>query len=214
VGVSEATEYFFEQLEPSAPPDPDEADRLIARASAEAEQIREQARAEGFDEGHAAGREQARAVVGSAAAAMTGAADEIASLREQESLALESDAVELALVLAAKILAGALAAQPERVLDVVRGALRRVADRRTITILVDPEDMEIVSSALADLRAAAGGIEHCEVHADRRVGRGGAIVRTVDGEIDASVHTQLERAREVIAEELGAGPIATAQSAR
>jgi flagellar assembly protein FliH len=212
--VSEVTEYFFEQLEPSAPPDPGEPDRLIAQASAEAQRIREQARAKGFDEGHAAGREQARATVGSAAAAIAAAAGEIAALREQESLALESDAVDLALALAVKILAGALDAQPERVLDVVRGALRRVADRRTITILVDPEDMETVSSAVADLRAAAGGIEHCEVHADRRVGRGGAIVRTVDGEIDASVQTQLERAQEIIAEELGAGAIATAESAR
>jgi flagellar biosynthesis/type III secretory pathway protein FliH len=34
------------------------------------------------------------------------------------------------------------------------------------------------------------------------VGRGGAIVRTAEGEVDASVAVQLERAREVVAAEL------------
>ncbi len=52
-------------------------------------------------------------------------------------------------------------------------------------------------------RRRAGGIELCEIQADRRVGRGGAIVRTLESEVDATVQTQLERAREVIRAELG-----------
>ncbi|HEV2786804.1 MAG TPA: FliH/SctL family protein [Solirubrobacteraceae bacterium] len=48
-----------------------------------------------------------------------------------------------------------------------------------------------------------GGIEHCGVEADRRVGRGGAIVRTSEGEIDATLETKLSRAREVVEHELG-----------
>ena len=48
------------------------------------------------------------------------------------------------------------------------------------------------------LRVTLGGIEHCEVQAERRVGRGGAIVRTQDGDVDARVETKLQRAREVI----------------
>jgi flagellar assembly protein FliH len=209
-----AKEYLFEQLEPSAPPDPDEAERLIARAHTEAQRIREQARSEGFEQGYASGREQANVALSSASAAVAAAAQGITALHEQASEALERDAVELALALGVKVVAGALDAQPERVLDVVRGALRRVADRRTITILVDPVDMEIVSAAVEDLRATTGGVERCEVHADRRVGPGGAIVRTDEGEVDACVRTQLERAREVIAAELGAGSLAPSEPPR
>jgi flagellar assembly protein FliH len=40
-------------------------------------------------------------------------------------------------------------------------------------------------------------VELCDLLADERVGVGSAIVRTVEGEVDASVPTQLERAREV-----------------
>ena len=51
--------------------------------------------------------------------------------------------------------------------------------------------------------ASLGGIEHCVVEAERRVGRGGCIVRTPVGDVDARVETKLERAREVVAAALG-----------
>ena len=199
-----ATEFAFEQLEPSAPSDPMAPEHLVSRAAGEAEQIRERARAEGFEKGYAEGREEGMRAVSSAAAALKSAAQELASASEQTAIALERDAVELALALAGKILAGTLEVQPERVLDVVRGALRHIADRRMITVVVDPADMEIVSAAVEELRTEAGGIEQCEVQADRRVAPGGAIVRTSEGEVDACLDTQLEQAREIVASELGA----------
>jgi flagellar biosynthesis/type III secretory pathway protein FliH len=190
--------FSFEQLEPSPPPPRDASERALARALAEGEQIREQAQTEGYAEGRANGHREGLAQTTAAALAMGEALRELHELRGQMADELERDAVELALALAAKILAGALAAQPERVVDVVRGALRRVADRRQIVVLVDPQDLEVVAGAVGELQAQAGGIELCDVQADRRVGRGGAVVRTAEGEIDATVETQLERARELM----------------
>ena len=46
--------------------------------------------------------------------------------------------------------------------------------------------------------AGQSGIEPCDLQSDERVRVGGAIVRTAEGEVDASVQTQLERAREVV----------------
>jgi len=197
-----AVGYAFEQLEPSAAPPRDAYARMIAHATAEAQRMREQAHAEGHAEGRAQGHADGLAEMSSAALALGEALAGVRSLREQTAEEVERDAVELALALSAKILAGALRAQPERVIDVVRGALRRVADRRQIAVLVNPCDLERVTAAIAELKAQAGGIELCEVQADRRVPAGGAIVRTADGEVDASVTTQLERAREVALAEL------------
>lgn len=194
--------FSFEQLEPSPPPPRDASERALAKATAEGEQIREQAHAEGYAHGRAQGHEDGLAQSTAAALAMGEALRELHELREQMADELERDAVELALALAAKLVAGALEAQPERVVDVVRGALRRVADRRQIVVLVDPQDLEIVSGAVGELQAQAGGIELCDVQADRRVGRGGAVVRTAEGEIDATVETQLQRARELMLEAL------------
>jgi flagellar assembly protein FliH len=51
--------------------------------------------------------------------------------------------------------------------------------------------------------AELGGIEQCDVQADRRVARGGVVVETTAGEVDAQISTQLGRAREVVIEQLG-----------
>jgi flagellar assembly protein FliH len=201
--------YPLEQLEPSALPPSGTAAGVLAEAAAEAERIRELAQTEGFAKGHDDGSAEVR----SAALALRQALAEVHALREEIVEETESDAVALALALAAKILAGALDVQPERVLDTVRGALRRVTERRRLTVLVDPGDLDIVTGAIAELQAQAGGIEHCEVQADRRVGRGGAIVRTIECEVDATVQTQLERAREAIRAELGGSDDAHAYGA-
>jgi len=55
-----------------------------------------------------------------------------------------------------------------------------------------------VQESMDDVRASLGGIEHCEVQAERRVARGGAVVRTPDGDVDARVETKLQRACEVV----------------
>jgi len=190
--------FPFEQLEPSPPPPRDTPSRILAEARAEAQAIRAQAHAEGRAQGHADGVAETTA----AALALGEALRGVHELREQLAGEMERDAVELALALAAKILAGTLEVEPERVLDVVRGALRRVADRRQIVVLADPSDLEVLSGAVGELQAQAGGIELCEVQSDRRVGRGGAVVRTAEGEIDATVQTQLDRARAIMLEAL------------
>ena len=99
--------------------------------------------------------------------------------------------------LAGKILAGAFQARPELVVEIVQGALRRISDRRQITVLVNPADLEVVRAAIGELTAQGSGVELCDLQSDARVGPGSAIVRTSEGEVDASVQTQLERAREV-----------------
>ena len=89
--------------------------------------------------------------------------------------------------------------QPERVLDVARNALRRLTERRHVTLVVNPADLELVSECVEQLQSELGGIEHLDVQSDRRVGRGGVVARTNAGEIDAGIDTQLARAREIVA---------------
>ena len=138
----------------------------------------------------------------SGVAALQAAAEAIAAERERVAAAVEPAAVELALKIAEQALGAAVAARPEIVVDVVRGALRRLAERDRVTILVNPEDLELVRAASETLIAELGGIEHCDVQAERRVGRGGAVVRTLEGEVDATLATKLSAARAVLEDEL------------
>jgi flagellar assembly protein FliH len=197
-----AVSYAFEQLEPSDPPPRDEPARRLAQAVAEAERIRQQARMEGYAEGRAAGLREGESEISAAARSLGEALEGVQALRDHVAETVERDAIELALGLAAKILAGALQARPELVVEVVQGALRRLSERRRITVLVNPADLDMVRAAIGEIAAKGSGVELCDLQSDARVGVGSAIVRTSEGEVDASVHTQLERAREVVAAEL------------
>jgi flagellar assembly protein FliH len=200
-----AVGYDFEPLQASEPPPRDAHARLLAQATADAAQLRERARAEGFEEGRAAGREQGAAETHAAADALADALQGVQALRSEVADAVEADAIDLALALAGKILAGALQVRPELVVEVVQGALRRISDRRRITVLVNPADLDTVRSALGQITAQGSGVELCDLQSDERVAAGSAIVRTAEGEVDASVATQLERAREVVSLALETG---------
>lgn len=199
-----AVSYAFEQLEPSEPQPRDAPARMFAQAQLEAEQIREQARAEGYAEGRSAGHEQGAGEIALAAQALGEALDGIESLRVELVQAIEHDAIQLGLQLAEKILGATRQLPSEDVLDAVQGALRRVTDRRKIVVLVNPAELEAVGTTIGRLAGPASGVELCDVQSDERVEPGGAIVRTPEGEVDASVDTQLERAREVVEASLAA----------
>jgi len=201
MGASE--EYAFEPLEPASGVALRDLESPLAAAQAEADAIRAAARAEGHADGLEAGLAEGRAQLAAALSALEAAHAEVVALREATAEAVERDAVELAVRLAEKIVAGTLEAEPERVLDVVRGALRRLSERRRVTVLVHPDDLELARAAADGFAAELGGIEHCEVQAERRLARGGAVVRTDEGQVDASIETQLSRARELVAAELG-----------
>ncbi|HEX8101398.1 MAG TPA: FliH/SctL family protein [Solirubrobacteraceae bacterium] len=189
-------EFSFVPLVPPAPaPELQDLDALLDEARAEADAIRAAAHAEGL----AAGRAQALEAVVPAVAALEAAVADVRARGDAVAERLEGEAVDLAFAVAEKILAAAVAAEPETVLEAIRGALRGIVERERVTLLVNPADLELVRAAAAELRASLGGIDHCEVQAERRVGPGGAVVRYADGQVDARMETKLERAREVVA---------------
>jgi flagellar assembly protein FliH len=201
-----STEFSFEALEapavntaPAGDAGPDAVLAALARAEADADALRAAAREEGLREG----REEALAALTPALEALNQAVEAMQLEQLARADRLEAHAVDLGLFLAEKVLGGALAVEPDRVVEAVRGALRGIVERERVTVLVHPDDLELVRDSMDGVRASLGGIEHCEVQAERRVSRGGAIVRTPDGDVDARMETKLVRAREVVEAALG-----------
>ncbi len=204
----QSSSYAFRQLDAPPPGTSNGIADVLSAVRAEAEQIRAQAWAAGEAEGRAAGLAAARQDAEPSLAAMAAALESIEQLKSQVLAELEQDAVEMALRLAEQILAGVIDVQPERVIDVGRNALRHLSDRRRVTLVVNPGDLELVSECVEQLQSELGGIEHLGVQSDRRIARGGAIARTDSGDIDAGIDTQLARAREIVAAALARDPSA------
>ena len=84
------------------------------------------------------------------------------------SIVLERDAIELAICRSPSRSSRArIDVQPERVLDVVRGALRRLTDRHQLTMLVNPDDADLIGAHRSRLFAASSA----DIDAPRRPGR-------------------------------------------
>ena len=162
-------------------------------------------RDEAYQEGFAAGVAEAQAQLAGPARALTAAAEQLQAMRADAADSVEADAVDLALRIAEQALGAAVAVDPTLVVEAVRGALRRMVERDHVLILVNPDDLDVVREHVSRLVGELGGIEHCEVQAERRVRPGGAIVRTAEGEVDATLETKLARAREVLEHELANG---------
>jgi flagellar assembly protein FliH len=205
-----AVDVDFGPLTPVAAPEPApsleqaalKARQLVAAAEAEADRVRDEARAAGHAEGFAAGRAEALAEMTPSVAVAASALDAVRALEADASERVERAAVELALQVAERVVAGTVTVAPERLLDVVRGAVRTIIERERVTLLVHPDDLDLMRGAVADVAGALGGIEHFEVQEERRVGRGGAILRTALGEVDARIETKLGRVRAVVEQEL------------
>jgi flagellar assembly protein FliH len=187
--------FAFEQLAPAARPVAAVADTaaVVAGAQADAEQIRVDAREAGFQAGMQEAAETLRPAAETLAQAVAALQDERATSAEQ----LERHAVDLALAIAEKAVQAAVEVEPDRVADVIKGAMRLMVEREDVVIHVNPVDVDVVTQALEGL-----GDRHIEVVEERRVARGGALLRTSVGEIDARLETKLERAGQVLRAEL------------
>ncbi len=196
--ASRISTYAYQQLDSPARGQSSGGADLLSAAWEEAEAVRAQARLAGEAEGRAEGLAAAAAQSAPALAALGQAAASFDQLRSELVEVLERQAAELALLIAEQIVAGALQVEPERIVDIARGLLRRAVERQRVTLVVNPSDLELMSESLERLRNELGGIEHLDVQADRRIDLGGAILRTGSGEIDTTVSAQLQRAREIV----------------
>ena len=75
---------------------------------------------------------------------------------------------------------------PALVRKVAERALQQSIAGDTVTIFVHPDDSEQINSALDHLRRLAGGAKVL-VETDSMLTRGGCLVRTEYGEVDASI---------------------------
>jgi flagellar assembly protein FliH len=201
--------FLFDQLPPEpagARPQHGDAramaEDFMASARAEADDLRHKARQQGYEEGFQAGMAAAREELAPAASAFAEALTGAEQLRLESAEIVEARAVELAIRIAEKVVAGTIDVQPERVVDVVRGALRCLVERERVVVQVNTLDIDLVREATGQMATALGGIESLDVQEDRRVSRGGALVRSAGGEVDATIEGKLERAREALEAEL------------
>ena len=150
---------------------------------------------------------------------------EMARIERRKLIAdAEPELVSLALGIAERVLHQQVALDRGVVVEMAKTAIARLIERDTVTVRVNPADLERIRDHRDDL-IAIGDIRNLRVVEDQRVGRGGVVVETEAGTIDARIGTQLDEARKILhieddvvvepapfAEAYGAAPALTARA--
>jgi len=154
-----------------------QAERELAAARDEAERIARKAEAEGRERGLAAVTELLAGARAAAARARAGA---------------EADLRALGVRIAEKLLGRELALDPAVVVDVAATAMRHAGEPRELVVRCATEDLEALERGKPRLLERCRAAQAVRFVADDRVSRGGCIIETELGLVDARLSTQLE----------------------
>jgi len=162
---------------------------------AELNALREAARAEGYAAGLAAGLAESQQINGR----MKQLIESFEQALDNLDFHLAEMVLELALDVARQVVTGELAARPQHILDVVNLALKQMAETsREARLLLNPEDAVLVRPHLDQ----ALDKNRLRIVEDVRIVRGGCLIETSQGDLDATLPTRWRQVVQVLGSNL------------
>lgn len=178
----------------------EKAQQLIAEAQEQVEKIRADALKQGQAEGHEKGYADGSAEAARLVERMHKMLDAVMQRRQEILDETEHQIVELVILIARKIIKTISENQKSVILGNVLSALKKVKGRGDITIRVNLEDVKLTTEHTKDFIQHVEGVKGITVLEDSSVERGGCIVETDFGAIDARISSQLAELEEKILE--------------
>ena len=193
-----------------------EAARVVAEAQRESERLRADARREGLakgeveglakgvqegrskgaQEGHAAARAEHAAALTAIEQAFSSEFTRWMSVREEAMRGAERELAGIAIAIAQSIVREHVEADPTVVARSVQSAVELFSRATRVAIEVAPDDRAIVEEAMPSLRAALPEGAAVSLTTRDGIARGGCVIRSSEGSVDARIETQFRRMRE------------------
>jgi type III secretion protein L len=174
----------------------EEAARIVARATAHAEKITREATTKASAMAEQVGREARETEIARVAA-------EVLVVRAGAERRAEKEldrTIQLAVLLAERLVGEALAVDPTRIGALALDALKETRGARQMRVEASPDDVAVLRELLASL-----GDGVATVDATPELARGSLVVHTELGRVDARLAPQLARLAEALREALRSG---------
>jgi len=169
VGARESARDIVEQAEQRAA-------TIIARARQERDQVLAEGREEGRQQGYGEMTELLART----------------KIQAGELLkAAEPEVVKLALKVAERIIGAQIATDDETILKIVAKAVEQLRQSKELVIRANPSDVEVLRREKRKLLEHIGRLKDIAFRDDPAVSRGGCIIETENGTVDAQLDTQL-----------------------
>ena len=144
----------------------------------------------GLDHGRAEMSASQDEQIKSAVTAFEAGIKEMHRIRQHDVERMEAEIVRLALSIAKKII-GYETKHSQVIQHVVKQAMEKVNDTRQLIIKLNPKDLDAVQLLKADLLPEDDLGANFRIEADEGIKRGGCIIETQLGDIDARIDQQL-----------------------
>jgi len=158
----------------------------------------ERGRLEGLQEG----RREAEAMFGETAQALAGAAVEISQLRDGIARSSLEDMLRLVMSVAEQVIRVRVDQDREIILGTLTRALQAAIKADEYHVRVNPQDLDIVNEKKPLFLASLSGLKNIIFEGDAQVSRGGCLVDSSLGQVDATLETQLAELRQHLTQNL------------
>ena len=180
--------------------DPFADERVRQALSEQLEQARtswereaEQKAAEAMELGRNQGREEAESTIEIRSAELASVISSLAQAREKLLDDAEQAVLDMTMAIARRFVEQSALLGDELIRKTIKDAVKMVTEKEKVIIRVNPEDLDEVRGHQDDIIFIGDGIGRLEVRGDKKVDRGGCVVETVAGNIDARIASRFEQ---------------------
>lgn len=169
----------------------EEAQDIISKAHLDEEKIRTDANKEGFDKGHEEGYQHGNEEADRLIERLHSIIEAVQNKRQEILDSTEQQIVELVLLMTRKVVKIMSDNQKSVVMANVVQALKKVKGRGDVILHVNMEDVKLTTDHIKDFIREVENVKNITVLEDSTVEKGGCIVETDFGAIDARISSQL-----------------------
>ena len=174
-----------------------EADKLLEEANQQIEQIKDEARNAGKEEGLELGRQEGMEQIKQEQHQIIVDANAKAEAMEYVTKA-ENTIAEMVMAIADKVIPQHFIDMPQLVLPLVQNAIEKVKDQPSVVIHVAPDVYELVLMAKTEFLSKMEGKAELTIVSDETLKVGDCVLESPNGTIDAKLSTQLEMIKQSI----------------
>lgn len=177
-----------------------EAEKIIQDAHLEEQKIKDDAKQDGFRQGHDDGYSAGESEIERLVERLRKMVEALMLRREEILKETEQQIVELVILMTRKVVKIISETQKTAIMSNILAALKKVKSRGNVILHVNLEDLKLASANADEFIKRVENIQGITVVEDSTVEKGGCVVETDFGAIDARISSQLSELEEKIME--------------
>jgi len=163
------------------------------------ERAKRESFSKGYSDGIKEGAEGERKKLFQVAEVLANAMKELDRLKKEILEGNEEKILNLVFAVAEKVIHQEVKTNKDFVYDVLKSAIKQVIDKEGIKVRLNPEDYRYLLEINPGIIDSFDDIRNMSFVEDNSIGRGGVVIETSSGEVDARLDQQLHEVRKALA---------------